>query len=140
VIEAGRKVSAVEVKAATRWSESDLAGLRAFVERTPACIAAVLAYNGREAVQLDDRLFAIPLGCWGDDVTGPSRNLREIPTSSHRSVQGRRNTTCGMNSHNASRYAQAIKTGHSLGLDRQERNSVQYDQQATMPLCVSAAS
>lgn len=62
VIETGRKVVAVEVKAATRWDESDLAGLRAFAERTPACIAAVLAYNGREAVQLDDRLFAIPLG------------------------------------------------------------------------------
>jgi uncharacterized protein len=62
VIEAGRKVVAVEVKVATRWEESDLAGLRAFVVRTPACMAAVLAYNGREAAQLDDKLFAIPLG------------------------------------------------------------------------------
>jgi hypothetical protein len=50
------------VKAATRWSESDLSGLRAFLERTPACVAAVLAYNGKEAVKLDKRLFAIPLG------------------------------------------------------------------------------
>jgi hypothetical protein len=25
-------------------------------------VAAVLAYNGREAVQLGDKLFAIPLG------------------------------------------------------------------------------
>lgn len=62
VIETGRKVVAVEVKAATRWDESDLAGLLAFVDRTPACIAAVLAYNGREAIQLEDELFAIPLG------------------------------------------------------------------------------
>jgi len=62
VIELGRKVFAVEVKAATRWSESDLSGLRAFMERTPACADAVLAYNGREAVKLDERLFAIPLG------------------------------------------------------------------------------
>jgi hypothetical protein len=62
VIEAGRKVAAVEVKAATRWDESDLAGLRAFVGRTPACMATVLAYNGREAVRLGDKLFAIPLG------------------------------------------------------------------------------
>lgn len=62
VIEAGRKVFAIEVKAATRWSESDLSGLRAFVERTPACGAAILAYNGRQAVQLDGKLFAIPLG------------------------------------------------------------------------------
>ena len=62
VIEAGRQVVAVEAKAATRWAESDLAGLRAFAARTPACLAAVLAYNGREAVQLEDKLFAIPLG------------------------------------------------------------------------------
>jgi len=50
------------VKAATRWRESDLAGLRAFLDRTPACPAAVLAYNGRETVKLDDRLWAIPIG------------------------------------------------------------------------------
>jgi hypothetical protein len=62
VIEAGRKVFGIEVKAATRWSESDLSGLRAFLERTPACAAAVLAYNGKESVKLDKRLFAIPLG------------------------------------------------------------------------------
>jgi hypothetical protein len=43
------------------WS-SDLTGLRAFLARTPACAAAVLAYNGKEAVKLDDRLFAIPMG------------------------------------------------------------------------------
>jgi len=62
VIEADRKVFGIEVKAATRWSESDLSGLRAFLERTPACVAGVLAYNGKEAVKLDERLFAIPLG------------------------------------------------------------------------------
>jgi predicted AAA+ superfamily ATPase len=62
VIEAGRRVFAIEVKAATRWGESDLAGLRAFLDRTPACVAAVLAYNGREAVRLADRLWTIPMG------------------------------------------------------------------------------
>jgi uncharacterized protein len=62
VIEAGRQIFAVEVKAATRWDHSDLVGLRAFVGKTPACRAAVLAYNGREPVHLDDKLFAIPLG------------------------------------------------------------------------------
>ncbi len=62
VIETGSRVFAIEVKAATRWSATDLSGLRAFLERTPACIAAVLAYNGREAVKLDERLFAIPCG------------------------------------------------------------------------------
>jgi len=62
VIEVGRKVFAIEVKAATRWRDSDLSGLRAFLDRTPACVAAALAYNGRESVKLDERLFAIPLG------------------------------------------------------------------------------
>jgi hypothetical protein len=62
VLESGRKVFAIEVKAATRWSEGDLSGLRAFVSRTPACAAAVLAYNGSDAVHLEGRLFAIPLG------------------------------------------------------------------------------
>lgn len=61
VIEAGRKVFAVEVKAATRWSESHLSGLRAFLARTPNCVAAVLAYNGKVAAKLEDRLWVIPM-------------------------------------------------------------------------------
>jgi hypothetical protein len=61
VIEAGRNVLAIEVKAATRWSNDDLSGLRAFRDRTPRCRAAVLAYNGRVAAKLDDRIWAIPL-------------------------------------------------------------------------------
>ena len=61
VIESGRQVFALEIKAATRWSESDLSGLRAFVDRTPDCVAAVLVYNGREAVKLQGKLCAIPL-------------------------------------------------------------------------------
>ncbi len=62
VIESGRRVAAIEVKAGSRWRDEELAGLRTFLERTPACIAAVLAYNGREAVRLDEKLYAIPLG------------------------------------------------------------------------------
>ena len=62
VIEAGREVFAVEVKAGTRWSERDLSGLYAFLERTPRCRAAVLAYNGTRAANLADRLWAIPIG------------------------------------------------------------------------------
>lgn len=62
VIEAGRRVFAFEVKAGTRWSENDLSGLRAFLDRTPACVAAVLVYNGKESVRLDDHLWAIPMG------------------------------------------------------------------------------
>lgn len=62
VIEAGRRVHAIDVKAASRWSERDLRGLRAFLDRTPARVAAVLAFNGKAAVQLDKKLWALPLG------------------------------------------------------------------------------
>jgi hypothetical protein len=62
VIEYGRDTLAIEVKWAERWSKGDLAGLRAFLENTPRCRAAILGYNGTDAVQLDERLWAIPLG------------------------------------------------------------------------------
>lgn len=35
---------------------------RLSLPRAPACIAAVLAYNGTEPVDLGNRLFALPLG------------------------------------------------------------------------------
>jgi len=62
VIEAGGRCLAIEVKAGTRWTERDLAGLRVFLSSTPHCEAAILAYNGKDAVRLGDRLWAIPLG------------------------------------------------------------------------------
>jgi hypothetical protein len=62
VIEADRRVVAIEVKASTRWSETDLSSLQTFLDRTPQCIAGVLAYNGSQSVKLGERLFAIPLG------------------------------------------------------------------------------
>ena len=61
VIENGRSVFAIEVKAATRWRDDDLSGLRAFLARTPACAAAILAYNGKDAVQLGGNLWALPI-------------------------------------------------------------------------------
>ncbi len=61
VIESGRDCMAIEVKAASRWGERDLAGLRAFLAQTPRCRAAVLAHNGEDAVKLGERLWAIPL-------------------------------------------------------------------------------
>lgn len=62
VIEHGPEVIAIEVKAASRWTEGDLAGLRAFLRRTPSCTSAILAYNGTKAFDLGNRLYAIPLG------------------------------------------------------------------------------
>lgn len=61
VIEWGRKVAAIEIKAASRWSPSDLAGLKAFIDRTPQCQVAMLAYNGDQPAQLGPKLWAIPL-------------------------------------------------------------------------------
>ncbi len=62
VIEEGRDTLAIEIKWGERWSKADLSGLRAFLEHTPRCRAAVLGYNGVDPVQLDKRLWAIPLG------------------------------------------------------------------------------
>jgi hypothetical protein len=50
------------VKAASRFEPRDCSALRAFAERTPGMRLAVLAYNGSEAVRLDKRLWAIPIG------------------------------------------------------------------------------
>ena len=61
VIEDGRDTLAIEVTAASRWDKRDLAGLEAFLERTPRCRAAILAHGGESAVTLGDRLFALPL-------------------------------------------------------------------------------
>jgi len=61
VLEIGREIVAIEVKAATRWGNSDLSGLQAFISRYPECKAGILAYNGREAVSLGGKIWAIPL-------------------------------------------------------------------------------
>ena len=62
VVSSRRRSVAIEVKAATRFGDRDLASLRALAERTPGLAAGILAYNGREAVQVGERLFVVPLG------------------------------------------------------------------------------
>lgn len=61
VIESGRDCMAIEVKAAARWNERDLAGLRTFLEKTPRCRIALLAYGGDAVLRLAERLWAVPL-------------------------------------------------------------------------------
>lgn len=51
-----------QLKSARRWNERDLSGLKAFNSTTPNCRAAILAYDGTEAVRLDKQIWAIPLG------------------------------------------------------------------------------
>lgn len=62
VIEWNRRVIAIEIKWATRWNASDLAGLHAFIARTPQCVAGVLAYNGTRCASIGPKLWAIPIG------------------------------------------------------------------------------
>jgi predicted AAA+ superfamily ATPase len=62
ILTAGRSSLAIEVKAASRFNDRDLAGLRALTEKTPDVRAGVLAYNGTQVVRLGEKLFAIPLG------------------------------------------------------------------------------
>jgi predicted AAA+ superfamily ATPase len=52
---------AIEVKAAARIGDRDLAGLKALKAKTPGVRAGIVAYNGSEVLRLGDDLFAIPL-------------------------------------------------------------------------------
>jgi predicted AAA+ superfamily ATPase len=61
VLEVGNKCLALEAKSAPRWADRDLSGLRAFLQATPHCLGAILAYNGTDAVTLGDRLWALPI-------------------------------------------------------------------------------
>jgi predicted AAA+ superfamily ATPase len=61
VATSGRRSIAVEVKAASRFTDRDLRGLRAFLHHAPGCIAGILGYNGTETVSLGDNLHAVPL-------------------------------------------------------------------------------
>ncbi len=61
VIEFDRECIALEIKSATRWTDRDLTGLKAFLTNHPKCRAAILCYNGTQAVQLEKRMYAIPL-------------------------------------------------------------------------------
>jgi predicted AAA+ superfamily ATPase len=61
VIECGRDTLAIEVKSGGRWDERDLSGLRAFLDKTPRCKLAILAYGGDQIVPLGERLWAAPL-------------------------------------------------------------------------------
>lgn len=61
VIEHGRKLVAVEVKATGRLDMDDTRSLRDFVRRTPDCVAGVLTYFGQEVMSLGEKLWAVPL-------------------------------------------------------------------------------
>jgi len=61
VIEVGSSCMALEIKSGARWAARDLSGLKAFLSATPHCRAAILGYNGSDAVRLGEKMWAIPL-------------------------------------------------------------------------------
>jgi uncharacterized protein len=61
VIESGQNCIAIELKSSARWQEKDLSGLKAFLAATPHCKAGVLCYNGKDAVKLGAKLWALPI-------------------------------------------------------------------------------
>jgi len=61
VVESGRNCLAVEIKSTARWEDRDLYGLKAFLSTTPHCKAAILGYNGTDAVRLGEKLWALPI-------------------------------------------------------------------------------
>ncbi len=61
VIESGQQCIAIELKSSARWQEKDLSGLKAFLAATPHCRAGVLCYNGKDAVKLGSKLWALPV-------------------------------------------------------------------------------
>ena len=61
IVESGRECIAIEIKSGARWEDRDLSGLKAFLSATPHCKAAILGYNGQEAVRLGEKLWVIPL-------------------------------------------------------------------------------
>jgi predicted AAA+ superfamily ATPase len=63
VIEHGRKLVAVEVKATGRLNMDDTRSLRDFLRRTPSCVAGVLTYFGEEILPLGETTWAVPLHC-----------------------------------------------------------------------------
>ena len=61
VIEVGRECITIEIKSGVRWQERDLSGLKAFLSKTSNCRAAILGYNGMDAVRLGEKLWVLPI-------------------------------------------------------------------------------
>lgn len=61
ILEIGNETIAVEVKSSTRWQEKDLIGLKAYLNSSKNCRAAILAYNGEEVLKLGNRIWAVPI-------------------------------------------------------------------------------
>ena len=61
IIETGREIIAIEVKNSSHWQEGDLAGIKAFLDSSKTCRAGILAYNGKEVLKLENKIWAVPI-------------------------------------------------------------------------------
>src|SRR3990167_1530314 len=61
IIEIGGRTIAIEVKSGSRWKESDLQGLKAYLAGNKNCLGGLLAYNGHEVLKLSKNIWAVPV-------------------------------------------------------------------------------
>jgi predicted AAA+ superfamily ATPase len=61
IIEIGGQAIAIEVKSGSRWKESDLQGLKAYLASNKNCLGGLLAYNGHEVLKLSKNIWAVPV-------------------------------------------------------------------------------
>jgi predicted AAA+ superfamily ATPase len=61
IVEIGSETIAIEVKNGSRWQERDLVGMKAYLNSSKRCRAAILAYNGHEVVKLENKIWAVPI-------------------------------------------------------------------------------
>ena len=52
---------AIEVKSSSQWHERDLVGIKAYLNSTKKCRAAILAYRGKDVLKLEDRMWIVPI-------------------------------------------------------------------------------
>lgn len=61
IIEVGGRTLAIEVKSGSRWKESDLVGIKAYLASNKECLGGLLVYNGREVLKVDRKIWAVPV-------------------------------------------------------------------------------
>jgi predicted AAA+ superfamily ATPase len=61
VLEYRRQVLAIEVKAASRLSQNDCRSLEAFLAITPNCAAGIIAYLGKDLLQIGKKVWVVPV-------------------------------------------------------------------------------
>lgn len=61
VIEQGRKLLAIEVKAGSRVGYDDTRGLQTFMQSYPQTTVGIVLYSGSKVEKMSDKIFAVPL-------------------------------------------------------------------------------